>query len=65
MDAFKEFVKVNLTKVFAMFKPFIVQYKALDNELPEGFGGPDAELGGLIAVYPVAYGYDGIEIEKV
>src|SRR5690606_16087275 len=64
-NTFQEFIKVVFAKAFALFKPFIIQYKAFNNELPKGFGSPNTELGSLIAVYPVANGYNGIEIVKV
>src|SRR5690606_20189277 len=64
-DTFQEFVKVVLAKAFSLFKPFIVQNKALDYELSKRFGSPNPELGSLMAVYPVAHGYYGIQIVKL
>ena len=64
-DTFQEFIKVIFAKTLALFEPFIIQYKAFDNELPKGFGSPNPELGCLKAVYTLANGNNGIEIIKV
>lgn len=64
-DTFQEFIKVIFANAFALFEPFIIQYKAFDNKLPKGFGGPNPKLSGLMAIYSVANGNNGIEILKL
>jgi hypothetical protein len=61
----RQLIKIIFAKSFALFQAFTAYYKAFYNKLPEGFGCPDTELGGLMAVYPVANGYDGIEVVKL
>jgi hypothetical protein len=59
-DTLQEFVEVVLAEAFgALFKPLIIKGEALGDELFQGPGCPDAELGGLEAVHPVADGDDG------
>lgn len=48
--------------MLALLEPLVFHDEALDDELAEGFGGPDAELGGLVAVDPVADSDDGVEV---
>src|ERR1035438_4549281 len=45
-----------------VLEPLVVQHETLDDELPQRFRGPDTELGGLVAVHPVAHGDDGIQV---
>jgi len=59
----QQFVKIILAEdPFALFEPFIVEHKPLDDELPQRLRGPNAEARGLIAVHPVAHGDDGVEV---
>jgi len=46
------------------FKALTVQHKTSDDKFAEGSGGPDAKLGSLQAVYPVANSNDVVEIVK-
>ena len=40
----------------------VIQHEALDHELPQRFGRPDAELSGLEAVDSITDGDDGIQV---
>jgi hypothetical protein len=61
--ALEQFVEIVLAEgVFALLEPLVVHDESLDDELAQGFGGPDAELGGLVAVDPVADSDDGVEV---
>jgi len=62
-NSFEQFIKIILAKTLALFEPFIVQSESLDNKLPQNMSGPDAELGGLAAVDPVADRDDNIQIK--
>jgi hypothetical protein len=44
--------------------PF-VEHEALDDVLAQGLGRPDAELGGLVAVHPVADRNDRVEVMEL
>lgn len=57
--------KIVFTESFSLFQSFVVKGKSFDNEFPQYSGGPDPELGGLIAVNPVADGDDGVEVVEV
>ncbi|OJY84295.1 MAG: hypothetical protein BGP14_18765 [Sphingobacteriales bacterium 44-15] len=60
-----KFIKAIVAKAFALFKPFIVLYKALDNELSKSFDSLNSKLGSLKTVYPVANGYNGIKTIEI
>jgi len=52
--AFQKFIKIIFTEVLSLFEPFVIQYKTFDNEVLQGFGGPDTKLRTLLAVDPVS-----------
>ena len=65
-DALQQFVEVILAEdLLALLQPLVIQHEALDDELPQGLGRPDAELRGLVAVDPVADGDDGVEVVEL
>ncbi len=45
-----------------MFEALIIEDEAFNEVLAKNLGGPDAELGCLPAVNPVANGDDGVEV---
>lgn len=65
-DALQQFVEiVPAEHLFALLQTFIIQHEALGDELAQCSRGPDAELGGLVAVHPVADGDDGVEVVEL
>ena len=62
-ETFEQLIEVvPAEQPLALLQALVVQHEPLDDELPERFRGPDAELRGLVAVDPVADGDDGVEI---
>ena len=61
-DTLEQFVEVVLAERSPVLEHVVVQGEPLDDVFPEHAGGPDAELGGLLAVDTVADRYDRIEI---
>lgn len=53
---------VILAKDSLTFQSLIVQHKSLDDEFLQLLGRPNAELRGRIAVHPISYGDDSIQI---
>ena len=64
-DALEQLVEVVLAEPPVELQPLVVEHEPLDDELLEGLGGPDAELGGPGAVDPIADGDDGVEVVVV
>src|SRR5690606_40258263 len=64
-DTFQQFIKVVSAKSLALLQTLVIEHKAFDNVLPEGSGGPNAELCCLVAVDPVANCNDGVQVVKI
>lgn len=61
----KQLFEIVLPEPASLFQALIVQDESLDDEFPQGLRGPDAELSGLMAVDPIAYRDDGVEMVEV
>ena len=61
-DPLEQLVKVVPAEALVQLEPLVVEDEALDDELAQSLGRPDAELRGLRAVDPVADGDDGVEV---
>ena len=46
-------------------QPFLIQHKAFDNKLIQGFRSPNAKLRGLLAVHTITHCNDGIEMVEI
>jgi hypothetical protein len=64
-DPLEQLVEVVLAEALVQLEPLVVEDEALDDELAQRLGRPDAELGGLRAVDAVADGDDRVEVVEL
>jgi hypothetical protein len=64
-DPLEQLVEVVLAEALVQLEPLVVEDEALDDELAQRLGRPDAELGGLRAVDPVADRDDRVEVVEL
>ena len=61
-DPFQQLIEIVLPESAAVFELGIINDEALDDEFPQRRRGPDAEVGGLERIDPIAYGDCCIEV---
>ena len=65
-DALEQLVEVVLAEhCLALLQAFVIEHEALDDELAQGLGRPDAKLSRLVAVDAVANGDDRVEVVEL